>query len=103
MPIPLGISLPDMGMSMVDAGSLTIDKNLFTAFNSYAVSNKRTPGEIGITERSRISFVISELKTCPALLVKHGKPVYSFSGKLPAYSSPIARCDFSVGTLPEQK
>jgi hypothetical protein len=34
LPTPLGISLPDMGMSMVEAGSLTIDDNSFTAFNS---------------------------------------------------------------------
>ena len=81
LPTPLGISLPDMGMSMVDAGTITIDDNLFTAFNSYAVSNKRDPlaWEIGITERSRIKFVIHQLKTYPTLLVKHGKTPFIHS------------------------
>ena len=81
LPIPPGTSLPDMGMSMIDAATLTIDDNLFTAFNSYAVSNKRDPlaCEIGITERSRINFVIRQLKTYPTLLVKHGKTPFIHS------------------------
>jgi hypothetical protein len=75
VPMPVGISLPDVSVSMVDSSNLTIDESLFTTFNNYAVSNRREPFacEIGIMDRSRISFLIRQMKTYPTLLVKSGK------------------------------
>jgi hypothetical protein len=91
-PLRLEYRFPDMGMSMVDAGTITIDDNLFTAFNSYAISNKRDPlaWEIGITVRSRINFVMRQLKTYPTLLVKHGKtPFIHSQASYPLISPPL--------------
>jgi Fungal Zn(2)-Cys(6) binuclear cluster domain len=74
-PMPLHISLPDVSMSMVDAENLAIDGDLFTAFNNYAVSNRRDPFacEIGVMDRPRIRFLIRQMKQYPHLLVQNGK------------------------------
>jgi hypothetical protein len=75
MPLLPGVFPPNLSMNMVEAGNLTIDDNLFAAFNNYAMSSRRDPYdcELGVMDRSRIRFLIRQMKTYPTLLVQNGK------------------------------
>ncbi|KAE9375228.1 hypothetical protein N431DRAFT_369461 [Stipitochalara longipes BDJ] len=73
MTSPLDFIPPNL--SMVEASNLAVDDNFFTAFDNYAMLNRRDPFDvqIGHMDRDRIHFIIRQMKTYPTLLVQNGK------------------------------
>jgi hypothetical protein len=81
-----------------------VDDNFFTAFDNHSMSNRPFPSQIGVMERTRIYFLVRQLKTYLALLVQHGRaPFIHPLGKSPTHPTTTSKFHLGICTIPKQE
>lgn len=69
---PVPMSLP--ALDVADSNnSLTVDDHFFAEFDNFLASNTPLPHQIGVMDRSRIRFLVRQLKTYPSSMVQRGR------------------------------
>lgn len=72
---PVPMSLPALDVANLTS-ALTVEDRFFAEFDNFLASNTPLPRQIGVMDRSRIRFLVRQLKTYSASLVQSGRAAF---------------------------